>query len=254
MQFLVIRKADAETEAGVMPSAAAHRRHDELQRKARRARRHEVGGGAAAELAGARVSFSNGKPTVIDGPFAEAKELVAGFSVIEAGSLAEVIEMVKDWPQSDGHGNVQIEIRQIATASDLGFSEEQQKRYDRSGRAGSRPAAAIEAEGCPGGVDLIHSAAHGQAQPPICYAARRRSGLADRSRQAHRRPDEDDARRRARRGAGERRAGCRPPAMARERHPGQSRRVADADRQAPRHRSVPPQEGDGGKGNARAHP
>ena len=65
------------------------------------------------------------------GPFAEAKELIAGFSVIEANSLEEVIDMVKDWPRTDGHGNVQIEIRQIATAGDLGFNDEQQDRYNR---------------------------------------------------------------------------------------------------------------------------
>jgi hypothetical protein len=80
---------------------------------------------------GARVSFANGKPTVIDGPFAEAKELIAGYSIIEAKSLAEVIELVKQWPQSDGHGNVQIEIRPLATAESLGFDNAQQDRYDK---------------------------------------------------------------------------------------------------------------------------
>jgi hypothetical protein len=50
---------------------------------------------------------------VIDGPFTEAKELIAGYSVIEAGSLAEVVELVKRWPRLDGHGNVQIEIRRV---------------------------------------------------------------------------------------------------------------------------------------------
>jgi len=77
----------------------------------------------------AKVSFSNGKPTVIDGPFAEAKELIAGFSIIEANSLAEVVELVKQWPQTDGHGNVQVEIRQVVTAEDLGFTKEQLDRY-----------------------------------------------------------------------------------------------------------------------------
>ena len=89
------------------------------------------GAGLLPSSKGARVSFTNGKPSIIDGPFAEAKELIAGFSLLEANSLEEVIEIVKDWPQSDGHGNVQVEIRQIATAQDLGFSDEQQKRYDR---------------------------------------------------------------------------------------------------------------------------
>ena len=78
---------------------------------------------------GQRSAF--GQPTVVDGPFAEAKELVAGFSVVTAGSLADVIEIINDWPQLDGHGNVQIEIRQIATAEDLHFSDDQRKRHER---------------------------------------------------------------------------------------------------------------------------
>jgi hypothetical protein len=129
MQFLVIRKADAETEAGVMPSAALI--DDMTNYNARLVERGVMksGAGLLPSSRGARVSFSSGKPTVVDGPFSEAKELIAGFSVIEAGSLAEVIEMVKDWPRTDGHGNVQIEIRQIATAEDLGFDDEQQRRY-----------------------------------------------------------------------------------------------------------------------------
>lgn len=131
MQFLVIRKADAETEAGVMPSPELI--DDMTSYNARLVERGAMksGAGLLARSKGARVSFSNGKPSVIDGPFAEAKELIAGFSVIEAASLAEVIEMVKDWPQSDGHGNAQIEIRQIATAESLGFDDEQLDRYNR---------------------------------------------------------------------------------------------------------------------------
>jgi hypothetical protein len=131
MQFLVIRKADAETEAGVMPSAKLI--DDMTSFNAGLVERGVIksGAGLLPSAKGARVSFSHGKPTVIDGPFAEAKELVAGFSVIEASSLAEVVEMVRGWPQSDGHGNAQIEIRQIATAEDLGFDKQQQDRYDR---------------------------------------------------------------------------------------------------------------------------
>jgi hypothetical protein len=130
MQFLVIRKADAETEASVMPSAKVIDDMTAYNAKLVERGVMKSGAGLLSSAKGARVSFSNGKPTVIDGPFSEAKELIAGFSVIEANSLAEVIEMVKDWPQSDGHGNAQIEIRQIATVDDLGFSDEQAKRYE----------------------------------------------------------------------------------------------------------------------------
>lgn len=131
MQFMVIRKADAETEAGVKPSTKLIDDMTSYNAKLVERGAMKSGAGLLPSARGARVSFSNGRPSVLDGPFAEAKELVAGFSVIEAGSLAEVIEMVKDWPQVDGHGNVQIEIRQIATAEDLGFSQEQKSRFEK---------------------------------------------------------------------------------------------------------------------------
>lgn len=131
MQFMVIRKADAETEAGVMPSAKLIDDMTSYNEKLVRAGRMKTGAGLHPTSRGARVSFSNGRPTVLDGPFAEAKELIAGYSIIEAGSLAEVIELVKDWPQEDGHGNVQIEIRQVVTAEELGFDAEQKARYAR---------------------------------------------------------------------------------------------------------------------------
>ena len=131
MQFLVIRKADSETEAGVPPSKELIDDMTSYNEKLVRGGKMKTGAGLMPSARGARVSFRNGKPTIVDGPFAEAKELIAGFSLIEAGSLAEVVELVKQWPLSDGHGNVQIEIRQIVTAEDLGFSEEQKERYAR---------------------------------------------------------------------------------------------------------------------------
>ena len=131
MQFMVIRKADAETEAGVMPSRQVIEDMTTYNAKLVKRGAMKEGAGLMSSARGAKVSFSNGKPTIIDGPFAEAKELIAGYSIIEAASLAEVIEMVMDWPQSDGHGNAQIEIRQVATAESLGFDEEQLDRYNR---------------------------------------------------------------------------------------------------------------------------
>jgi hypothetical protein len=131
MQFMVIRKADAETEAGVMPSKELIDDMTAYNEMLVKRGVMKQGAGLLASSRGARVSFSNGRPTVIDGPFAEAKELIAGYSIIEAKSLAEVIELVKQWPQSDGHGNVQVEIRPLATAESLGFTEEQQDRYNK---------------------------------------------------------------------------------------------------------------------------
>jgi hypothetical protein len=131
MQFMVIRKADAETEANAMPSPQIIDDMTSYNEKLVKRGVMREGNGLRSSAFGARVSFSNGKPTIVDGPFAEAKELIAGYSIIEAASLAEVIELVKDWPQSDGHGNVQIEIRQIATAESLGFDSEQLDRYNQ---------------------------------------------------------------------------------------------------------------------------
>ncbi len=131
MQFMVIRKADAETEAGVMPSKQLIDDMTSYNEKLVKRGVMKAGAGLLPSSKGAKVSFKNGKPSVVDGPFAETKELIAGYSIIEAASLAEVIEMVKDWPKSDGHGNVQIEIRQVVTAEDLGFDDEQLDRYNR---------------------------------------------------------------------------------------------------------------------------
>jgi hypothetical protein len=129
MQFMVMRKADAETEAGMQPSKQLIDDMTSYNEKLVRTGKMKSGAGLHPSSRGARVSFSNGRPTVVDGPFAEAKELIAGYSIIEAASLAEVIELVKDWPREDGHGNVQVEIRQVFTAEDLGFDEEQRARY-----------------------------------------------------------------------------------------------------------------------------
>ncbi|HKD67866.1 MAG TPA: YciI family protein [Candidatus Binataceae bacterium] len=69
---------------------------------------------------GARVKFSGGKPKVLDGPFAETKELIAGFTMIEAKSKQEAIDWVKRWPAMDAGGGVEIEIRQVFEAADFG--------------------------------------------------------------------------------------------------------------------------------------
>ncbi len=121
MRFMVIRLADEETEAGVMPSPelidAMGRYNEELVK----AGVMLSGDGLLASEHGALVRFEGtGRTTVIDGPFAEAKELVAGFSMLRADSLEEVIEWVKKWPVEDGHGNARIEIRQVVEAEDFG--------------------------------------------------------------------------------------------------------------------------------------
>ena len=121
MRFMVIRKADEETEAGVLPSTelidAMTRYNEELAK----AGVLLEGMGLKSSRHGAMLHFDGaGTTTVTDGPFAEAKELVAGFTMVRADSLEEVIEWVKKWPVEDGHGNAEIEIRQVHEAEDFG--------------------------------------------------------------------------------------------------------------------------------------
>ena len=86
MQFLVIRKADAETEAGAMPSKELIDDMTSYNEMLVKTGKMKMGAGLMPSARGARVSYSNGKPKVIDGPFAEAKELIAGISSIDAAS------------------------------------------------------------------------------------------------------------------------------------------------------------------------
>jgi hypothetical protein len=126
MRFMVIRKADSETEAGAEPSEELITSMLAYNQQMIDAGVFIDGAGLKKSAKGARVSFSNGKPTVTDGPFSEAKELIAGFSILEVSSREEAIEWVKAWPQLDGHGNVQIEIRELFSQSDFGEQAEAQ--------------------------------------------------------------------------------------------------------------------------------
>jgi hypothetical protein len=120
MKFMIIRRADAETEAGVMPGADLIADMTQFHEDAAKAGIVIAGSGLMPTSRGAKVKFNNGRPTVIDGPFTEAKELIAGYTLIEVPSREAAIEWVKNWPKRDGHGNVEIEIRQLFTAEDFG--------------------------------------------------------------------------------------------------------------------------------------
>jgi hypothetical protein len=119
MRFMVIIKSDERTEAGAMPTeeelTAMGRYNEELVK----AGVLLAGEGLLPSSKGARVNFSGGKPTVIDGPFAEAKELIAGFWLLDVKSKEEVIEWVKRVPCTEGV-ETSIEIRQVAEAEDFG--------------------------------------------------------------------------------------------------------------------------------------
>jgi hypothetical protein len=119
MRFMVMVKATDESEAGVMPSQellAAMGAYNEQLVKAGVMLARE---GQHPTSKGARVRFSGDKRSVIDGPFAETKELVAGFWIIQVKSLDEAIEWVKRCP-NPMQSESEIEIRQIFEAEDFG--------------------------------------------------------------------------------------------------------------------------------------
>jgi hypothetical protein len=132
MRFVVLVKANQDSEAGVMPSeellAEMGRYNEELVN----AGVMLAGEGLHPSAKGARVRFSGDRRTVIDGPFAEAKELIAGFWIFEVGSLEEAIEWVKRCPNPTG-AESEIEIRQIFEADDFGaeFTPELREQEDR---------------------------------------------------------------------------------------------------------------------------
>lgn len=120
MKFMIIRKADKDTEAGMMPSEQLVTDMLKYNEEMIKAGVMVDGMGLQPSAKGARIKFNAGKPTVVDGPFAEAKELVAGFTLIQVKSREEALEWVKRWPPIDGNGNVELELRQIYEAEDFG--------------------------------------------------------------------------------------------------------------------------------------
>jgi hypothetical protein len=130
---MILRKADKNTEAGVMPSEKLFAAMGQYMEDLTKAGVLLAAEGLQASSKGARIKFSRGKPTVIDGPFADAKKLIAGFCLIQAKSKDEAIEWVKRWPALDGDGEVEIEIRQVFEAEDFGpeFTPELRKAEER---------------------------------------------------------------------------------------------------------------------------
>ena len=132
MRFMVMIKSNADTEAGVMPSeemlAAMGRYNEELVK----AGVMLAGDGLHPSSRGALVRFDGDKRTVVDGPFTEAKELIAGFWIIDVKSKDEAIEWVKRVPNPTGDAG-EIEIRQVFEAEDFGdeYTPELREQADR---------------------------------------------------------------------------------------------------------------------------
>lgn len=132
MRFMVIVKANADSEAGVMPSEQLLTEMTAFNRKLADAGMLLAGEGLHPSSKGARVRFNGDKRTVTDGPFPETKELIAGYWLLQAESLDEVIEWVKRVPNPDGEES-EIEIRQVFEADDFGeeFTPEARAMEDR---------------------------------------------------------------------------------------------------------------------------
>jgi hypothetical protein len=119
MKFVVFVKASAETEAGVMPTEQQLAEMGAYNEQLVKAGIMRDGEGLHPTSKGARIMFSGKNRTVVDGPFAETKELVAGFWIWECKSLQEAIEWAQKCPNPTGHDS-QLEIRQVFTLEDFG--------------------------------------------------------------------------------------------------------------------------------------
>ena len=129
MRFMVIVKASKDSEAGVMPTEKMLTEMGKFNEELVKAGVMLAGEGLQPSSKGARVRFSGGNKTVIDGPFAETKELIAGFWLWQVNSFEEAIEWLKRAPFED----TEIEIRQVFEAADFGdeFTPELREQEER---------------------------------------------------------------------------------------------------------------------------
>ena len=120
MRFMILVKANADTEAGVMPGepliAAMAAYHEQLA---------QAGvlldaNGLHPSARGWRVRWGDGRPTVVDGPFTESKELVAGYTLIDVPGREAAVEWTRRFPHPHGSGPAEIEVRQLYELEDFG--------------------------------------------------------------------------------------------------------------------------------------
>ncbi|MET8868896.1 YciI family protein [Nonomuraea sp. NPDC004580] len=134
MKFMIVGKASAETEAGAVPSQElvdGMRAYNESLTKAGVLLAAE---GLYPSSHGAQISYSDGRATVIDGPFTEAKELIAGFWLIQVKSREEAIEWALRVPVPPGNDGVGLEVWQVFDGSDMpeGTLSPEQRAYDHA--------------------------------------------------------------------------------------------------------------------------
>jgi hypothetical protein len=132
MRFMILIKATQETEAGVMPKQELLETMGKFNEKLVRAGIMQAGEGLQPSSKGARVKFRRDERIVVDGPFAETKELIAGFWIWKCKSKQEAIDWVKRCPNPTGE-EAEVEIRQIFEAEDFGeeFTPELREQEER---------------------------------------------------------------------------------------------------------------------------
>ena len=134
MRFMILIKADQNSEAGVMPDTRMLTEMGKFNEELVKAGIMLAGEGLHPSSKGKRVRFAGGKRTVIDGPFAETKELIAGFWIWQVKSMEEAVEWVKRVPNPmPGSEATEIEIRQVFEAEDFGaeFTPELRAQEER---------------------------------------------------------------------------------------------------------------------------
>jgi hypothetical protein len=123
VRFMIIVKANKDSEAGVLPEENLFAEMATYHEQLAKAGVLLDASGLQPSSKGARITFSGGKRTVIDGPFTETKELIAGYTLIQVKSREEAMEWAKRFPSPMGDKDGEIEIRQLYELDDFGPSE-----------------------------------------------------------------------------------------------------------------------------------
>jgi hypothetical protein len=134
MKFALFVRATQESESGAMPDAELAAEMGKFNEEMAKAGVLLAGEGLHPSSKGARVRFAGGKRTVIDGPFAETKELIAGFWILQCRSKEEALEWAKRSPQPF-RGDCEIELRQIFAPEDFGYLGEELLKKEADLRA-----------------------------------------------------------------------------------------------------------------------
>ena len=151
MRFMVMVRATQDSEAGVMPSEQMFAEMGRYNEELVKAGVMQAGEGLHPSSKGARVRFSGKDRQVIDGPFAETKELIAGFWIWQVHSLEEAIEWARRCPNPFENGESELEIRQVYEAEDFGaeFTPELRAQEERQRAEAQKLASGVAASAAP---------------------------------------------------------------------------------------------------------